>query len=409
MADLIVLSAPLASGKTQFILKFIDEKFDQIFNRTTKLDIFYFAPLRTLVEEFQTKLQRNETRNWAIKKSKKVYSVKEYLTDENDTGIRIIADCCEQFLHLEKTEYGQNREKIFFIDEFHLVFKWGETFRPMLLEFIYWIAEREGVVIGLSGTLKDLIDGPWKNKVALGFEKSLFLDFGNGELRYPPKICHLISNTTFSIFHFRWMLFARILFSKAKMIEGTTLVFLPTRNLVDGWIKFFEKALQSLPVENYRDVECLAVKGGEIGEFQSILGSNLDNQNGRQKLRIIFSTSVLSHGVNLPPVRLVLIPYAVQDFEIWLQMVGRGGRDGGGHEVISLLPRCNKNQLETIKIWSKTKNPKEWYLAMALKSWYLIRDRVFGPFLKWKLKIQLWPRYWKDWFYPKCRFKKGIF
>lgn|GEM_PF-667133 len=409
MADLIVLSAPLASGKTHFILKFIEEQFDQKFSRKTNLDIFYFAPLRTLVEEFQSKFQSAETINWRFKKPRRIYSVKEYVKEENERGIRIIADCCEQYLHLEKTDQGINREKIFFIDEFHLIFKWGEIFRPMLLEFIYWISERKGVVIGLSGTLKNFKDGPWGKYIELGFENNFFFDFGDGELRFPPKACHIISNTTFSFLQCRWMILARILFSKDKIIEGTTLVFLPTRNLVDSWLEFFEKFLKLAPFEKFKAVHCLAVKGGEIGEFQKILGSNQDDLVGLQKLRIILSTSVLSHGVNLPPVRLVVIPYAVQDFEIWLQMVGRGGRDGGGHEVFSLLPRCNKNQLETIKIWSKRGNPKEWYLAMALKSWYLIRARSFDTFIKWKLKIQLWPRYWKDWFYPKCHFKKGIF
>ena len=67
--------------------------------------------------------------------------------------------------------------------------------------------------------------------------------------------------------------------------------------------------------------------GGEVEKFQT----ELKNSNG--KIDCIFSTIALSHGVNLPEIKKVFINYEVKNYDFWLQMVGRGGRQGSAYEV----------------------------------------------------------------------------
>jgi type I site-specific restriction endonuclease len=50
----------------------------------------------------------------------------------------------------------------------------------------------------------------------------------------------------------------------------------------------------------------------------------------------IISTTVLSHGVNLPQIAKVYFLYKVNNLDFWLQMVARGGRRGERFEVIAL-------------------------------------------------------------------------
>ena len=53
------------------------------------------------------------------------------------------------------------------------------------------------------------------------------------------------------------------------------------------------------------------------------------------RIDCIFSTTTLSHGVNLPEIKKVFIDYEVKNFDFWLQMIGRGGRQGSDYQVYS--------------------------------------------------------------------------
>lgn len=37
--------------------------------------------------------------------------------------------------------------------------------------------------------------------------------------------------------------------------------------------------------------------------------------------------------MNLPEIKKVFIDYEVKNYDFWLQMIGRGGRQGSGYEV----------------------------------------------------------------------------
>ena len=66
----------------------------------------------------------------------------------------------------------------------------------------------------------------------------------------------------------------------------------------------------------------------------------------------------MSHGVNLPEIKKVFINYEVKNYELWLQMIGRGGRQGSLYEVYSF------DQFH-LQEGQKIKN----YLRVSLADW----------------------------------------
>jgi superfamily II DNA or RNA helicase len=50
----------------------------------------------------------------------------------------------------------------------------------------------------------------------------------------------------------------------------------------------------------------------------------------------IISTTVLSHGVNLPKIEKLFFTYKVENPDLWIQMVARGGRKGEEFQVFAL-------------------------------------------------------------------------
>ena len=71
----------------------------------------------------------------------------------------------------------------------------------------------------------------------------------------------------------------------------------------------------------------LGCVGGEVEGFLK----ELELTHGA--IDCIFSTTTLSHGVNLPEIKKVFINYEVKHYDFWLQMIGRGGRRGADYEV----------------------------------------------------------------------------
>ena len=72
------------------------------------------------------------------------------------------------------------------LDEIHLFYKWGKSFRPRLLSFIELIGVFNFPSLGLTATL-DQSSIQWvKNSISSGFETSL-MDHGNMEMKFPPS------------------------------------------------------------------------------------------------------------------------------------------------------------------------------------------------------------------------------
>ena len=88
-----------------------------------------------------------------------------------------------------------------------------------------------------------------------------------------------------------------------------------------------------------RSIGCV---GGEVEIFLKELAER------NEEVDCIFSTTTLSHGVNLPEIKKVFINYEVKNYDFWLQMIGRGGRRGSDYEIYT-FDAFNLSKKELLK------------------------------------------------------------
>ncbi len=263
--DLIVLTAPPASGKTFWMESFARELSSQL---------LFISPLRALAEECKLRSKTN-------------------------------------YLIMTPEEWLKKRPQaqVVVIDEFHLFFYWGDSFRHLMWEAFYELVSDADLVILLTATLSSEM----KNEISLfesQFKNIWWIDQGNQKLKYCPQKYYKIPSLS---------LMEDLIFSIPPKRGRTSLIFCCYRREVSMW----EKKLKSC---GYHVLSCV---GGEAREFS-------------EKLRLsphpdfIIATSVLSHGVNLPGLGKIFFTYQVKDQNFWIQMVARGGRKGDSYEVYSL-------------------------------------------------------------------------
>jgi hypothetical protein len=150
------------------------------------------------------------------------------------------------------------------------------------------------------------------------------LDLGNRELlNQPKKVYWFFSRRVFN---------RRFLYELSKRDPGVILYFCQYRFQVDRWLDFCKK----------RKIRALGCKGGEVSEFVEELGIC-------KAPSVIFATTALSHGVNLPSIRKIFISYRVYSLDFWIQMTGRGGRKGEPFELYH-FDRFWGNKLSCVKI-----------------------------------------------------------
>jgi superfamily II DNA or RNA helicase len=89
----------------------------------------------------------------------------------------------------------------------------------------------------------------------------------------------------------------------------------------------------------------------------------------------IVSTTVLSHGVNLPKIVRIIFLDPVNSLDFWIQMVARGGRRGEKFDVYSLEKPVG------IK-WNRFTN----FLAILQLSFKMKAHQYFEQFTQWFLK-----------------------
>lgn len=263
--DLIVLISPPASGKTYWIDSFAREI------RSNSMVVL--SPLRALADECKLKWQDRI----------KVVTPEEWMVQPQKFEIVII-------------------------DEFHLNFYWGDSFRPILWEVFYELCSSAKVVVLLTATLspemKEVI-----NQYNCQFNKILLFDFGNRKLKFlPVRYCKGPSK--------KWIADLIVLGPRGK---GVNLIFCAYRNEVFEW----ENKLKSL---GHNVWSCV---GGEAKEMSSMIATGIVPD-------FIVATSVLSHGVNLPPISCIFFLYPLENIDFWIQMVARGGRKGEKYEVFAL-------------------------------------------------------------------------
>lgn len=296
-----LLTAPVAAGKTKLVVEFYREQ---------SYKVIFVSPLRALANEVYAKLESSE---------KNIFLA---------GGEVSLQDCMEKFLQSRKAFLvatmellsedfleacaAQNEKIIFILDEFHLFYHWGESFRPVLHDRFLAILDTQCPVLGITATMS--LDLLAKLKEDLEYHSDIwfYIDYGNHQLHRAPKKYHCFHGLNPQLFH-------RAMWRELRLKNPTDvyLIFCSYRSEVDELVSRSRRM-------GLRSIGCV---GGEVESFL------LDLKNRNEEVDCIFSTTALSHGVNLPEIKKVFINYEVKDYDFWLQMVGRGGRRGADYEV----------------------------------------------------------------------------
>lgn len=261
---LIVLTAPPATGKTRWILSFAAEYFPK--------KILVLSPLRALANECRNSFPENVL----------------VMTPEEWMGKKIFTE-------------------VLIVDEFHLWFYWGDTFRPLMWEVFYELSQSTLTVL-LTATMNEKMKKEI-DLMASQFDRMTWYDFGNQRLRYRPKKYVRAPSRN-------WLL--DFIFLEKKGAH-TNLIFCAFRQEV-------VKLGATLEDHGFKVWTCV---GGEANALSLKVQSEAPPD-------FIVCTSVLSHGVNLPTLKRVYLFHEVSNEDFWIQMVARGGRRGESFEVFAL-------------------------------------------------------------------------
>ena len=228
--------------------------------------------------------------------------------------LRALADECRENWHdsidvMTPEEWlGKKvKRKIVIFDEFHLFFYWGDTFREKMWECFFELSQDAEEVYLLTATLSEKM----KEEIKLfssQFDRIWWLDRGNQRLKTSPFF-YLKAHSK------KWQ--EKLILSDDSM--GVKLIFCQYREEVLKW----EKELTKL---GFNVVTCL---GGESQYMRGKLAKTPQPD-------FIVSTTVLSHGVNLPSIEKIYFLYPVNNIDFWIQMVARGGRRGEAYSVFAL-------------------------------------------------------------------------
>ncbi len=297
--DAILVTAPPGWGKTYKILKSLKE--------SQKTFCFIF-PLRALCEEvFRSALEfRIKTIN---------YRKSEEYSDMEIENAQLFIMTPEQL----NTDILDLENTIFILDEFHLFYYWGQTFRERLLDCLHELSSTQVPLIMLSATISEELFTLIKPDLDFNYHNIYKLDFGNQSLKNIPTQIYFYPRLN------NWLL-DDLFYSPSN---GTKLVFCAFRNQV-------KELAQDLSQRGFNVLSCV---GGEAREFT-------DKLSTAQKLDFIVATSVISHGVNLPNISEIYFTYKVENLDFYIQMLGRGGRAGEGFSVHTLNSNYfNKKQI----------------------------------------------------------------
>ena len=296
-----LLTAPVAAGKTRLVIEFYQEN---------QFKIIFVSPLRALANEVYSKLEGVE---------KNVF-----LTG----GKTPVEDCMVNFLQCRKAflvatmellsedfleACSLQKDKIIFIlDEFHLFYHWGESFRPILHDRFLAVLDTQAPVLGITATMSSDLLEHLKEDLKYHNETWFHIDYGNHQLHRHPKKIHCFKMLSVEIFHrAMWRELSQ------KNHNDVYLIFCSYRSEVDELVSRTKRM-------GLRSVGCV---GGEVEQFL------IDLKKRNEEVDCIFSTTTLSHGVNLPEIKKIFINYEVKNYDFWLQMIGRGGRRGSDYEV----------------------------------------------------------------------------
>jgi superfamily II DNA or RNA helicase len=296
-----LLTAPVAAGKTKLVVEFYKDH---------QYKVIFVSPLRALANEVYAKLESVEKNIFlAGGKLPLEESMNQFLESRKAFFIVTMELLAEDFL---EACAAQNEKIIFILDEFHLFYHWGENFRPVLHDRFLAILDTQSPVLGITATMSSELLVKLKEDLKYHNEFWFHIDYGNHQLHRPPKEIHCFHLLKPEIFH-------RAMWRelRQKKDEDVYLVFCSYRSEVDELVARSRRM-------GLRAIGCV---GGEVENFLEEL------KKYNEKIDCIFSTTTLSHGVNLPEIKKVFINYEVKNYDFWLQMIGRGGRRGSDYEV----------------------------------------------------------------------------
>lgn len=296
-----LLTAPVAAGKTKLVVEFY---------RENNYKVIFVSPLRALANEVYAKLESSE---------KNIFLA---------GGETPLVDCMEKFLEVRKSFFVvtmelmseefleacalQSENIIFILDEFHLFYHWGESFRPILHDRFLAILDTQSPVLGITATMSSELLLKLKEDLKYHNDVWFHIDYGNHQLHRKPVKIHCFHQMKPQLFH-------RALWRELRLKNPSDvyLIFCSFRSEVDELVSRSRRM-------GLKSIGCV---GGEVEQFL------LELKNRNEDVDCIFSTTTLSHGVNLPEIKKVFINYEVKDYDFWLQMIGRGGRRGADYEV----------------------------------------------------------------------------
>ncbi len=284
--DAFIITAPPGWGKTYKLLSAI---------KSVRRTVIFIFPLRALCDEVYLSALRKkiDVINIRSRKDYELLSANKF-----------------QLVLMTPEVYWENHdwnEYTVIFDEFHLFYYWGESFRERMLEVYREVLTNNNPVIFLTATLGENLKDRLVEELENNYENIYQLDVGNQQLKNPPERTYwypkLLRN---------WMVDDFCYSDKTE----TALIFCQFRNQV----KVLEDKLTLL---GFRVLSCV---GGEADVFISKL-QNIG------KLDFIIATSVVSHGVNLPQISNIYLTYPVENIDFYLQMLGRGGREGNSFNI----------------------------------------------------------------------------
>ena len=282
-----LLIAPTGWGKTTLLLDII---------KHSQKKIVYFSPLKALANEFYLR---------ALKDGIKVFAPQSMGELAQKFDIMPFQLLITTFEKVSDLIYGKliDGDYLFVFDEVHLNHLWGDQFRPLLKDFLEQFLYLDLDILLLSATVDDELI----HKLLNSTERLTIINIANFKLKKAPK----------QIFYARKKY--QLLNHLEYLHKKRTLVFCKYRSEVKELAELYER-------KGFRVLSCIS---GEVEEFQRklLLMPNVE---------FIFSTSTLSHGVNLPKLSSVSILYPVESYAMWTQMVGRAGRRGEEFDVYQM-------------------------------------------------------------------------
>lgn len=285
----LIVLAPPGWGKTYKTLCSL---------KTSKRKCLFIFPLRALCDEVffsATKMGINVCN---------IHKVSDFNSAELDFFQLIVTT--PECLNIKIIE-ALSEEYLFILDEAHLIYYWGTSFRPKMLDVFDCVKAFSPALILLSATFSQHNIEFTSKKLDLDYKEVVKVDIGNLKLKNFP------SNYFFYFKQKKKWVLDEIQYGHK---DGCSLVFCRYRSEVLELSTYFTQ----------KGFQVLSCVGGETRDFTMKLQSGFVPQ-------IIIATCVLGHGVNLPDINKVFFLYKVKELEFYLQMIGRAGRTGGGFEV----------------------------------------------------------------------------